>query len=198
MNSVEESLLALFQRLESTGVPCMIGGAVAAVVYGEPRSTLDIDLIIRASPADAARIEGAFPRTEFYLPPTATLERELGRERDGSFQILDLQSSLKADVYIAGADPMIAWGLSHRRGHTIHGRHIWVAPATYVIAMKLRYYTISEQDKHLRDIRSILAISPHEVDVDSVSDWAAACGAEAAWNRCRSSPGEEAPGFREV
>ena len=39
----------------------MITGAVAPVVYGEPRFTRDLDLVLHLEPTDAARFAAAFP-----------------------------------------------------------------------------------------------------------------------------------------
>jgi hypothetical protein len=43
----EPSLISLFVRpLNQLGIPYMVTGGVASVIYGEPRFTRDIDLVI--------------------------------------------------------------------------------------------------------------------------------------------------------
>lgn len=171
-----------------------VGGAVAAMWYGEPRSTLDIDVVIEATADDAERIAAAFPPAEFYVPPLDVLRQELAQSRDGQFNVIDLVSGLKADIYVAGDDPLIAYGFAHAVERELAGQRLRFAPATYVIAMKLRFYAVSHQDKHLRDIRSILAISPEAVDLAEVTRWAERSGVVEAWRRCQARPGEERPG----
>lgn len=184
MNSVADPLLALYRRLADTGLRCMVGGSVAAMVYGEPRSTLDIDVIVEAGADDAATIETAFPRDIFYFPPTPTLVDELSRPRDGSFQILEIGTAFKADVYVVGEDALIRYGISNRELQEIAGEAVFVAPPSYIVAMKLKYYSVSEQPKHLDDIRGILRTSPDQVDRSFVEKWATEFGVQTAWQEC--------------
>ena len=156
---IDRDLIALYERLAGTGLPAMVVGAVAAASYGEARSTLDIDIVVAAGPADAERIAAAFTDERFYVPPIETIQRELSRGARGSFNILDSRSGLKADVYPAGGDELMAYGLANRTIIDLDGVAVALAPATYVVAMKLRFFALSRQDKHLRDIRSILAAS---------------------------------------
>jgi hypothetical protein len=54
--------------LESAGIPYAIVGSVASSVYGEPRATNDVDLLIQLSRNDAAKLVHAFPSEQFYVP----------------------------------------------------------------------------------------------------------------------------------
>ena len=65
--------------LESKGISYMITGSVACIVYGEPRMTHDIDLIIALSSKDVAKIVDAFPLEEFYCPPAEVITIESKR-----------------------------------------------------------------------------------------------------------------------
>ena len=57
----DPSLIALFVRpLNRLRIPYMVTGGVASVVYGEPRLTRDIDLVIDLHPRDARRFAEAW------------------------------------------------------------------------------------------------------------------------------------------
>ena len=183
MSPFTDSLLPLYTRLRDTQLPCMIGGSIAAMAYGEPRATLDIDVILAATDADASTILAAFDDPRYHTPPLETIQRELRRDCDGSFQILDRQSGLKSDVYVAGSDPLLRYGLDNAREVILGGGSVLLAPPNYVIAIKLRYFVTSGQEKHIQDIRNILRISPEEVDHNIVARWAQQYGAESAWLR---------------
>lgn len=192
MIPLEEGLRRLHDRMAATGLPVMVGGSVAAMWWGEPRSTLDIDLVVQAGRGDAERIRRQFlPEEEFYLPPLEHLRDELARGAEGSFNVIDLATGLKADVYPAGSDPLIAYGFANAVAQQVGGSTLRLAPPTYVVAMKLRYHSLGAQDKHLRDIRSILALSPGAVDQAEVARWARTFGAEKAWAECLAGPGRE-------
>ncbi len=191
MSALDEGLSRLYLNLVNTGLPVFVGGSVAAMWYGEPRSTLDIDVVIRASREDAERIGSGFPPEAFYVPPLEVIRAELGLKRGGQFNVLDLASGLKADVYVAGDDPLIAYGFEGATPEQVEGVTLNIAPATYVVAMKLRFFSISKQDKHLRDIRSLLAISPESVDFEWVRTWAESFGVADTWEECQQRRGEE-------
>jgi len=44
----------------------MISGSVAAIEYGEPRSTLDVDIAILLAPSGADHLAKAFPEPDYY------------------------------------------------------------------------------------------------------------------------------------
>jgi hypothetical protein len=69
MIAVAEGLKATYQRLEMANIDYMTVGSIASTVYGEPRLTRDLDLVIRVH-RDIARLFGEiFTSDEYYLPP---------------------------------------------------------------------------------------------------------------------------------
>src|SRR4029077_17657497 len=134
----EANLFLMFtQRLNSLGVAYMVSGSVAVIIYGEPRLTHDLDLIVGLAPADIPRLREAFPPTEFYCPPAEIIEVEMAREQRGHFNIIHHESGFKADVYLNGRDPLHAWGLARARRLEVDGQVFVVAPPEYVILRKL-------------------------------------------------------------
>ena len=89
----------------------MIAGGVAAIVYGEPRLTQVLDVVAALRASDAGQFAAQFPSSEFYCPPAETIAEEAGREAFGHFNVLHLETDARADVYLAGADPLARRGL---------------------------------------------------------------------------------------
>jgi hypothetical protein len=77
--------------LERANVPYAIVGSVAASVYGEPRATNDVDLLIQLARADAGKLADAFPSEDFYVPPREVIEVELGRAHGGHINVIALE-----------------------------------------------------------------------------------------------------------
>jgi len=81
-------LIGLFvEPLERIDVPYMITGAVAAIIYGDPRFTRDIDLVLALDREGSARLQSAFGGGDFYVPPPEALEAELARAEGGLSQL---------------------------------------------------------------------------------------------------------------
>ena len=134
----------------------MVTGAVAAIVYGEPRLTNDIDIVLDLSPSDIERLSGTFGSGAFYCPPPEVMRAEIERPLGGHFNLIHLDTALKADLYPAGADPLHQWALERRRPIAVGDERVWIAPPEYVVLRKLQYFRDSSSDRHLRDIRGML------------------------------------------
>ncbi len=68
--------LLFTRRLNALGVRYMVSGSVAVIIYGEPRLTHDVDLIVVLDQEHIARLPGAFPPEEFYCPPPEVIHRD--------------------------------------------------------------------------------------------------------------------------
>ena len=144
-------------RLEAVGLPYMVTGSVASMIYGEPRLTLDVDLVVELDVERAEEILGAFPETEFYRPPLKVVRLECSRDSRGHFNLIHHETGMKADVYPAARDPLHRWGLAHRRRIAYGPGQLWLAPPEYVILRKLEFWREGGSEKHLRDVRAMLA-----------------------------------------
>jgi len=70
-------LIGLFiEPLEGTAIPYMITGGVASVIYGDPRFTRDVDVVLELRLTDVPRLARAFPENDYCVPPSETLAEE--------------------------------------------------------------------------------------------------------------------------
>ena len=145
--------------LNRTGLRWMAVGSIASNAYGEFRVTNDVDLILLLDPADAPRLTEAFPAQHFYCPPTDVIKLEAARSERGHFNLIDHATGFKADVYLASGDHLLNWAFDHRRQIVIDDMTVWVAPPEYVILGKLEFFRRGGSEKHLRDIRGIVAVT---------------------------------------
>lgn len=181
------SLVGLFVAPPNrAGIEYMVTGGLAAVIYGHPRLTLDVDLVIRLAPHDARVFPTLWPPDEFYCPPPEVIAEERARETHGHFIVIHNDSAMRADVYLAGTDERNAWALQHRRPRQVEGQTVQVAPIESVIVSKLRFLRMGASDRHLRDIARMLQISGSEVDRSSLERWIARLDLHAEWARARS------------
>lgn len=169
----------------------MVTGGLAAVVYGHPRLTLDVDLVIRFAPHDVHVFAALWPPDRFFCPPVESIIEEQERAMHGHFNVIHRDSAMRADVYLAGTDEFNAWALHHRAARTVEGEVVQFAPIEYVVVNKLRYFQMGGSDRHLRDVARIMEISGPEVDQPTLDHWIARQHLAAEWARARSYEGRE-------
>lgn len=179
------NLVSLFVApINRLGVTYMVTGAVAAIIYGEPRLTNDIDLVVELTADDTGKLEGVFPPPDYYLPPVEVLGIEVRRPLYGHFNVIHAPTALKADVYPSGDDALHEWALARRRAFRVDGEVVWTAPVEYVILRKLEYFRSGGSEKHLRDIRSMLREQGSAVNRDDLAVWVARLSLEREWALC--------------
>lgn len=162
----------------------MVSGALACTFYGEPRTTLDIDIVVMMDASDIVQLSHIFPISQYYLPPSEVIEVELRRSARGHFNIIHPTSGLKADFYPSREHPLFTWAMSHRRAVRVRDIEVQLAPPEYVILWKLEFYREGGEQKHVRDIRGMLAVSGDEIDRAIVEDGVAQRNLQKQWQAC--------------
>jgi hypothetical protein len=184
----EPDLIELFVGpLQSAGIRYIISGSVAAMLYGEPRVTHDIDLVVFLRTDDIAKLPQLFPRPEFYVPPPEVIAAEMARLQHGCFNVIHADTSLKADFFTASRDEFHAWAFRHLKRYLACGMEVTLAPPEYVIVRKLEYFREGGSDKHLRDIRGMLSVSGERIDRAELLAWVQRQGVEAEWRKVTES-----------
>lgn len=182
----EPDLIELFiEPLHEWGIdPYMVSGSVASIEYGEPRATLDVDIVVLLKTASVEKLPRAFSEPDYYCPPTDILFSEISRPSRGHFNVIHVPSGMKADFYPSKNHPLFNWAFQNRRKMLILGRDVWLSPPEYVILWKLEFFREGAGDKHLRDIRGMLAVSSEELDIEFISKWADTLDLRSAWEKC--------------
>jgi hypothetical protein len=142
--------------LEKSGIRYLITGSVASSIYGEPRNTLDIDLVVLIQQDQIPLLHQLFPDEDFYLPPADVIAIEARRDAHGHFNIIHHHTGLKADIYLSRNHPALPWALENARRVETTACEISIAPPEYVILRKLEFYREGGSQKHLRDIAGMI------------------------------------------
>jgi hypothetical protein len=130
MTLVEE-LLAVVGALDADRVPYALVGGLAVAVWGAPRATKDIDLLIE--PGEIERAKGALARCGFTLPAQpmdfsdGMVMHRVSKVRDGSLMTVDLLV----------VDRNLRVHFEQRELHAIQGGRVWVIGREALIAMKV-------------------------------------------------------------
>jgi len=165
--------------LEEQGITYLLVGSLASGVYGEPRFTQDIDVVIELRLDQVSKLCAAFPSPEYYVSEAAAKEAAVVV---GQFNVIHLTSGNKIDFIFARRD---AWGRAQidrrRREEIVPGCPGYAAAPEDVILGKLRYYQEGGSEKHLRDIAAMLQISGSQIDTAYIEQWARQLGLVGSW-----------------
>jgi len=144
------------QILDDLDIPYALGGSMASSLFGEPRSTVDVDIAIRLATDRAdAFLERA--EAEFYVPVDAA---RAAVEAQTSFNLLDTKCGLKVDLFVLGEGPLDRMQIDRRIKVAIPGIDggIWVTSPEVQVLRKLDWYLKggSVSDRQWRDVVGIL------------------------------------------
>jgi hypothetical protein len=185
----DPDLIALFVApLEKAGIRYMITGSVASSIYGEPRNTLDIDLVVLLDSSQIPLLPALFPEDDFYLPPADVIAIESRREAHGHFNIIHHHTGLKADIYLSRNHPTLPWALAHTRRVKTPSCEISIAPPEDIIIHKLEFFREGGSPKHLRDIAGI--IEQQALDHGFLDPVIHRLGLEAQWQAAQDCAGQ--------
>jgi hypothetical protein len=162
------TLLALHDALEAAGIPYMVTGSVASFVYGLPRFTHDLDLVVQMRKAHIARLASELG-TGWYVD-SEWIEEAIAR--GSQFNVISHETGFKVDVWLLTDEPFDQSRFSRRRCEEIEGRGISVPSAEDAILAKLRWYKQAPSDRHLDDAREVWESFAQELDLDYLQDWA--------------------------
>ena len=152
--------------LEDLGIRYVIGGSFASSVVGEPRATLDLDLMIDVDTGQVrvliARLGG-----DFYVDEESAVEAVAVRS---SFSAIHYATSLKVDFFLPENEPFARRQLDRRRAILFDppGVHLYFYAPEDLVVRKLLWFRSGGElsDRQWRDVLGILKISGPTLDAD--------------------------------
>lgn len=172
MTDDNSTLQKVVDALNSEGLPHAVVGSMGAGPWGLRRMTQDTDLITIAVQERVDELIELLSGNDSYVPVD---EARRVLTAGGSFNVLNLETLHKVDVFVAHRDdPFTASRLSRRVRATVQGVETWVATAEDIILAKLRWRLISRSELQWRDC---LTIAPmNDLDVAYLRKWADVIG----------------------
>ena len=163
---------AVFERvleaLESAGIPCMLTGSFASSLYGAPRATQDIDLVIDPTAEQIHALVRLLPRDEFYVDEGAALE---ALRYEGQFNVVDLRTGWKVDFIIRKSRPFSREEFHRRYPARIEGVEVPVATPEDVLIAKMEWARMGESARQMEDAAKMLRVRSPSLDRGYVDRW---------------------------
>ena len=169
--------LRVAHALEACGVRYLVGGSLASSISGEPRSTLDVDLVVALAESEIDRLVAALG-DEFHIDPHAL--RRAVRDKS-SANLIHLSTSTKVDLFVVGGSALDEVQMDRRqqvRVATEPDRYLYVYTPEDILLQKLRWYRMGGEvsDRQWRDVIGIILVQGTTLDEAYLRDGARALG----------------------
>lgn len=179
-----EFVMLVLDALEAADVPYLVGGAVAAWAWGEPRATRDLDLVIQIPKGAEMKLSEELEKRDMLLPAEIIQDRVKDRRGDDHLNAIHATSGYKADLYLVKEGDCFRNEAFSRRVLVDLGAglgELYLHTPEDLIIYKLLYYNVSQQSKHISDIASIVQTMGDKLDSSYIQKWVAEKDLSTIW-----------------
>lgn len=179
-------LVKVAQILDAQKVSYFVTGGMAVFVWGRPRFTADIDIVVNLRWEDLDQVEEALHK----LGKAGYVDKEMMREalkNYGEFNFIDGETGVKVDFWVIPNDPLARIQLGRRVQKTILKYPIYFISPEDLILNKLQWHKKSLSTRHLEDVQSVLKISKAQLDQEYLQKWIENLGLGEIWKQAQNT-----------
>jgi hypothetical protein len=163
-----ELLVDCLSRLNRADVAYMLTGSMASNYWGIPRSTHDLDFVVRVPDSAVAALVAAFAG-DFFIQESSV---RAAFNTPFQFNAIDNRSGLKIDFWMLRDEPFEQEMFGRRLRVELLAQPAFVASAEDVILHKLYWNTISPSHRQLQDAAGVVAVQGDSLDRRYLRFWA--------------------------
>lgn len=178
-----KNLVKIVKVLDELKIFYYITGGFAVSIYGRPRFTADIDMVVKMSNPQvdnfAIKLQEIFPKG--YVDKNQ-INNALAEQ--GEFNIIDPESGLKIDFFVTKNDEFEKECFRKTIPQDFGYKVNFTSPENLIIS-KLIWYRESQSTRQLEDIVSVMDIQKN-LDINYLNRWVKKLGLEQEWQKVQN------------
>lgn len=179
---IGEFLTRITTALEMHGIPYMLTGSVASSLYGVPRATNDVDIVIAPQREQLLALVQMFQR----LRLTVANEHAIAAFRDrGQFNVIDFPSGYKVDLIVRKDREFSVTEFDRRDTYEVDGMRLTIASPEDVLIAKLEWAKLGDSERQIVDAAGILEVQGGSLDLGYIEAWVDALDLRQQWDAAR-------------
>lgn len=156
----------------------------ASSMYGIPRATNDIDIVIAPSRDQLFSLTQLFKRLGWYVTPFEVASAALSRETQ--FNVIDFANGWKVDLIFRRSRDFSVTEFDRRASVEAESWRLTIASPEDVLIAKLEWAKLGGSEQQLTDAAGILRIQRDRLDMDYIEKWVDALEVRAQWEAARA------------
>jgi len=169
--------------LDAVGIPYMLTGSLASSMYGVPRATNDIDIVISPSRDQLFAFIQFMKRLGWYVTPFEEASKSLRRKTQSN--VIDFANAWKVDLIFRKDRDFSTSEFDRRNAVNAESWRLTIATPEDVLLAKLEWAKIGGSEQPLVDAEGILRVQGNKLDIAYIEKWVEAPGLEEQWLRVR-------------
>lgn len=170
MEGIGDSINIVTNALQSERVVYAVTGSIASSIHGEPLTSLDVGIVVRMTPEQAAGLAkrlGARFYADVDMLRKAAVENSMAN-------LLDQENGLKFDISVLDDTLYHRQVLQRRVEMPLPGfnRTFWVVTPEDIILMKLIWRRKTQSQKQWDNALGVVRVKGNTLDWAYLRDWA--------------------------
>ncbi len=179
--SQQKLLASIVGLFDKQGIPYMLTGSLVSSLYGEPRSTHDIDVVVALSGSSSKKLIDAFPSPRFYVEESSILS---AIDQKGMFNIIDSSEGDKIDCWILTDESFDQSRFLRRKTEELFGMKVSVTTPEDTVLAKLKWAKESGgSQKHFTDALRVYEVQHEILDFSYLKLWVETLHVRELWEK---------------